>query len=1109
MKPRTNRVLALMASLIVAFSSSSQAQDETPPQVARHSLSPFITKDGANVTSTRISVYFNEPVDEGSALDAAHYSLAGSTITPIALRPGGLKVILDVSPAPAAESPYSLTVADVSDLAGNTLASVTLTGTTPRYEVNLAMSGVAAQSTTPVDTRGQEYGTADLANDGDIDGFFSNGSVTINSIPEDEGWWEVDLGASKTIGRLQVWFRTLTADECQALFNACGVRNDDFSLVILDEGRNEVFRRKYQGRPPGTVAYNLPPDTRGQFVRFEAQSPRTTSDGFFSLAEVAVIAPYENATIDITQSPASVSIVENQTAKLGPVAATVTGAPADRLQIQWEVDGIAIEGANSATYTTPAVPLLKSGSKYRAVFMLPGIAKATEQATVTVTADSVPPTIQSVVSSSAYIYLTVTFSEGVLQSTAEDIANYLLDGGLTVVEAIAVNPSTVRLTTTPQTPGQTYRLTVKGVKDQAARGGNTIAENSSKSFRVPESDQDKFVTIGNPNNPSDQDYSNGSGPQGSVGYVYQIGKYEVNNTEYAVFLNAKAKTDPNTLWDGGMQITREGEDGSYTYTVKEGWEKKPVYMVAAVDAMRYVNWVNNGATESSDTETGTYTFSGYGEVSARSSGADYFLPNENEWYKAAYYDPTKDGVGGYWLYPNRTSDPNLLNYVAPGDPVNQYSLCFLSPSGGPPGPCDEDAFPLSSSYYGTFNQAGNLWEWNELRPQDLLVPNSRPRRSGGSWGNNAARLAASVRADNDRGNGGASVNQGFRLARLYRPRPEFVTVGNPGNPADQDFSNGSGRQGNVNYEYQIGKYEVNNSDYAIFLNAKAKTDPNTLWDAGMQITREGEAGSYTYTVKEGWEKKPVYMVAAVDAMRFVNWLNNGGQESSDTESGSYQFTSYSEVGPREASARIVLPNENEWYKAAYFDPTKDGVGGYWLYPTRTSDPNLLNYVAPGDPVNQHSLCFLSPSGGPPGPCDEDAFPLSSSYYGTFSQAGNVWEWNELRPQDLLVANSRPRRSGGSWGNNAARLASSVRADNDRGNGGASVNQGFRLAMVPPLVRLSLTREGNFVKISWSGAGVLTSSSQVSGPYTPVDGVTGSPAQLPLNVGQARYFRIEQ
>ena len=1120
MKFTTFRIRALIGIVGLATSLLAQAQgDLTPPELSRHALSPFISKGAANKTSTRISVYFNEPMDEVSAKDISHYSFPGSSIVtarvavsvkvlddPLdpdgSFKTGATKVVLEVSPAPASQTAYSLTVRDIKDLAGNAMAAKLLTGTTPFYEVNLALTGVATQSSTPADADLNEFGSLDwhgsgsanLANDGDIDGFFNNGSVTMNKGPEDDGWLEVDLGTIQSIGRLQVWFRTLTADECQALFNSCGVRNDDFRLLILDGNRKEVFRHQYRGRPPGTVAFNLPPGIKGRHVRFEAQSPRTTSDGYFSLAEVAVIAPYENATIQVTQSPADLSVVENRTAKFGPVAATVSGAPADRLQVQWEVNGVAIEGASASNYTTPLAPLANNGAQYRAVFLLPGLSQPTAVATLKVTADPAPPTLQSVVGSSAHIYVTVTFSEPVRTQTAELVGNYQLDGGLTIVEVISLNASTVRLTTTAQTPGKTYTLTVKGVRDLAAGTGNSIAANSTKTFKASESDQARFVTVGNPKNPADQDYSNGSGAQGSVAYTYQIGKYEVNNTEYALFLNAKAKSDPNSLWDSGMQISRDGEDGSYSYTVKEGSEKKPAYMVAGVDAMRYVNWVNNGSRDSSDTETGTYVFTGYDVVGPRNPKADYFLPNENEWYKAAYYDPTKEGASSYWLYPNRTSNPAVLNYQEGAG--NQFTLSFLSDTGGPPGPTDEDAYPLASSYYGTFSQAGNLWEWIELRTGD-----TRPRRGGGSWGNNAARVAASVRADNAIGNGGASINQGFRMARVFRPRPEFVTVGNLGNTADQDYSNGSGRQGAVNYEYQIGKYEVNNSDYAIFLNASAKTDPNSLWDGGMQITRDGDDGKYTYAVKEGGEKKPVYMVAAVDAIRFVNWLNNGAGESSATETGSYTLTGYDVVSPRTAEAQFVLPNEDEWYKAAYYDPTKDATGGYWLYPNRTSNAALLNYQEGSG--NQFTLSFLSDTGGPSGPTDEDAYPLASSYYGTFSQAGNLWEWIELRTGD-----TRPRRGGGSWGNNAARVAASVRADNAIGNGGASINQGFRIAKVSPRSKLTILLQGNFVKLEWTGVGVLTASPSIQGPYTAVEGVTGSSALIPANLSQTRYFRIQ-
>ena len=1088
---------ALLGFLVLVSPQRAFAQDdETPPAVVSHAASELVGSGAGNAQVLRVSILFNEALDENSVIDASQYTFAGASVDEAVLTPNLRKVILSVRSAPAPGSAYSLTLQGLTDLAGNVMDPVTLTGTTPDfYELDWAIGGVASQSSDQVNGEGVAW----LAADGDTDGFYNNGSVTLNGFAEDAAWWEVDLGQTRPIGRVKVWFRTVTADECQALFNACGVRNDDFQIVILDGNGSEVFRRLYPGRPTGSVAYNLPPGVNGRVVRFEAQSPLTSSDGFFSLAELAVIAPYANATINVTEQPAPTTVTENRRAKFGSVAATVAGAPQDRMQIQWQVGGVGIDGANAASYTTPPVSLSENRSLYRAVFLLPGISVPSANAELTVEADVVPPTIQGVVSNTAYIYVTVTFSELVREATAANLSYYQLSGGLSIQEVTVINGSTVRLTTSPQTPGQTYTLTVNGVRDAAAGQGNLILPNSTKTFRAPASDQDRFVTIGNPGNPPDVDFSNGSGAQGTVNYIYQIGKYEVSNTEYAAFLNAKAKTDPNTLWDGGMKITREGDDSNYyTYTVQEGYEKSPVYFVAAVDAMRYANWINNGARDESDTESGTYQFTGYNVVGPRSSDADYFLPNEEEWYKAAYYDPTKNGTGGYWLYPTRTSDPNLLNYDTP--PGNQHSLCFLSPSGGPPDVCPEDIFPLASSYYGTFNQAASVWEWNELR----FPGQTRPRRSGGSWGNNSARVASSVRADNDIGNPGASVNQGFRIARVYRPRPEFVTIGNPGNPPDVDFSNGSGPQGSVSYEYQIGKYEVNNIDYAIFLNAKAKTDPNTLWDGGMKITREGDDSNYyTYTVQEGYEKSPVYFVAAVDAMRYANWINNGARDESDTESGTYQFTGYNVVGPRSSDADYFLPNEEEWYKAAYYDPTKNGTGGYWLYPTRTSDPNLLNYDTP--PGNQHSLCFLSPSGGPPDVCPEDIFPLASSYYGTFNQAASVWEWNELR----FPGQTRPRRSGGSWGNNSARVASSVRADNDIGNPGASVNQGFRLAQVTPPAALRITLEGNFVKIEWTGGGVLTSSNDLKGPWTAVDGVTGSPALVPLNLSASLFFRLEQ
>ena len=104
---------------------------------------------------------------------------------------------------------------------------------------------------------------------------------------------------------------------------------------------------------------------------------------------------------------------------------------------------------------------------------------------------------------------------------------------------------------------------------------------------------------------------------GAVGYVYQMGKYEVTNSQYCEFLNAKAVTDTYGLYNTSMSsdarggINRSGSSGSYTYAVKSGYENMPVTYVCWYDAIRFANWLQNGQGSGS-TETGTYTITGGG-----------------------------------------------------------------------------------------------------------------------------------------------------------------------------------------------------------------------------------------------------------------------------------------------------------------------------------------------------------------------------------------------------------------------------------------------------------------------------------------------------------------
>jgi formylglycine-generating enzyme required for sulfatase activity len=226
----------------------------------------------------------------------------------------------------------------------------------------------------------------------------------------------------------------------------------------------------------------------------------------------------------------------------------------------------------------------------------------------------------------------------------------------------------------------------------------------------------------------------------------------------------------------------------------------------------------------------------------------------------------------------------------------------------------------------------------------------------------------------------------------------LVTVGDPGNPAD---ATGFGAVAN---EYRIGTYEVTNGQYTAFLNAVAGADTNGLYNEGMQIARSGSPGAYTYATQA--PDKPVTHVSWYDALRFVNWLHNGqpagAQGPATTEGGAYTFTDTTAVGARNPGAKFFLPSETEWYKAAYYRGGADG--GYALYPTQSdTPPEARTPAAAAGGAN-----YANYDGAVEGVTDAGAYTGATGVYGTFDQAGNVWEWNET-----AIDSDRGLR-GGSW-----------------------------------------------------------------------------------------------
>ncbi len=280
----------------------------------------------------------------------------------------------------------------------------------------------------------------------------------------------------------------------------------------------------------------------------------------------------------------------------------------------------------------------------------------------------------------------------------------------------------------------------------------------------------EWVTVGDPGNAAD------TAPAGfgAVAASFRIAKYEFTNQLYTDFLNSvdSSGNNPYSVYNTSMGsnalggITNTGSTNGSRYAVKTDMGDKPVIFVSWFDAARVSNWYQNGATPSSSTEDGAYTLVGgqtTGTAPAVNSGATFYVPTEDQWYKAAYY---KGGgtSAGYWDYATQNdsaptavtadstgigsagSTGNFANYAATADWNSQDgNVTTVGTNGGP-------------SFYGAFDMSGNVNEWNDLTGADGSFRGVR----GGRWSGDAFGLSSSYGFSLDPSAGDDAI--GFRLA---------------------------------------------------------------------------------------------------------------------------------------------------------------------------------------------------------------------------------------------------------------------------------------------------------------------------------------------------------
>ena len=292
------------------------------------------------------------------------------------------------------------------------------------------------------------------------------------------------------------------------------------------------------------------------------------------------------------------------------------------------------------------------------------------------------------------------------------------------------------------------------------------------------------------------------------------------------------------------------------------------------------------------------------------------------------------------------------------------------------------AMSFTISYAGIYNTASSYSQGNVVKYGNCtylalgaIAANSSPNSNPGSW-----TIFGALPEINTFG---AGTNT-FTI--------DFVTIGNPGNAND---TNGFGK---VSYSYQIGAYAISQSQ----INAATAN--------GLQGVTAG-----------AWSgDQPACSMTWYQAAAFVNWLNTS-QGYTPAYNLTYSNNSYSmTLWPtnqawtnggtnfyRNANCVYFLPSENEWYKAAYYDPNKSNSGGYWLYPTGSSAAPMavISGTASGTAVFNHVASAPAPvtlAGG-------------RSPYGTMGQGGNVFQWMESSysgsssyPAEVRVAR------GGDW-----------------------------------------------------------------------------------------------
>jgi formylglycine-generating enzyme required for sulfatase activity len=273
---------------------------------------------------------------------------------------------------------------------------------------------------------------------------------------------------------------------------------------------------------------------------------------------------------------------------------------------------------------------------------------------------------------------------------------------------------------------------------------DTFAGGTANAFNID------FVTISKATNPNTG--------YGIVNKDYRMGTYEVTDEQWDKF------------WVGSGIINVVGSPTSAYKSNSTTTGLKPTNNVSWYEAAQFVNYLNTSTGHTAAYNfTGTqgtsdYTLGVWGVGDAdgtnlyRNKNAKYFLPTENEWFKAAYWNGTL-----VQTYATKTGQSLTQGNGTSGTGWNYYNNGYATyPSGL------WNVGSGSQELNGTYDMMGNVQEWMEspYTTGNYLFDSLRGIR-GGSYIGDDHYLGSSSRGNYDPI--GEFSHHGFRVASVPEP----------------------------------------------------------------------------------------------------------------------------------------------------------------------------------------------------------------------------------------------------------------------------------------------------------------------------------------------------